>query len=515
VRSAHHTGVGMSSFGLAAASAHKEGPSFANRGQRIGVFVIGFNAESHIQRTLARIPAERWPELDVVYIIDDCSTDETVAKAREVQRQHSQIEVLRNPINRRYGGNQKTGYKYAIDRGLDIVVMLHADGQYAPECLPEILTPLVKGDADLVLGSRMMERGKALAGGMPRYKYVGNIVLTRIQRARSGLQLSEFHSGYRAYRTSFLHSVPLWDNTDEWHFDTQILLQAHRAGVRIVEIPIPTYYGDEICHVNGVVYGFHCIVTTLSYALHRAGVIYRKIFDLGTSKSPYVSKLDDPYSSHTMIWRHLQPQQLGNMRVLDLGVGDATLTRKLHEAGARVDVIEVNPELAEAALPYCHRAIVCDLNRFADKALDERYDIVIAADVLEHLVYPEAVLAELKRYLKKGGQLIVSLPNIANLAARVGLLFGRFNTHRRGLLDATHLHHYTFRTMRLLLRKMGWQIRSSAVTSVPLVSVLPVFRHLPLRVLLPFVHGLSRVFRGLLGYQGVSFCTNPNEPLEL
>ena len=184
------------------------------RPKRVGVFVIAYNAESHIEETLSRIPEDMWESITAVYVIDDCSTDETVEKALSFQGHQGKLVVLRNRVNRMYGGNQKLGYQYAIDSGLDVVVMLHADGQYAPEYLERILAPIVRGDADVVIGSRMLERRDALKGGMPRYKFLGNIILTRIQNALSGMNLSEFHSGYRAYNTRFLRDIPFWENTD-------------------------------------------------------------------------------------------------------------------------------------------------------------------------------------------------------------------------------------------------------------------------------------------------------------
>jgi glycosyltransferase involved in cell wall biosynthesis len=157
------------------------------------------------------------------------------------------LTVVRNSRNLGYGGNQKSGYQWAIEHGLDIVVLLHGDGQYAPEYLPQILAPLERGQTDAVLGSRMMERGAARKGGMPRYKYVGNRILTRVQNA------------------------PLASNSDDFDFDTEVIIQLHEAGKRIVEVPIPTYYGDEISHVNGMSYARDVVVDSLRYRLHNMG----------------------------------------------------------------------------------------------------------------------------------------------------------------------------------------------------------------------------------------------------
>ena len=322
----------------------------------------------------------------------------------------------------------------------------------------------------------------------------------------------KFHSGYRAFRTTFLRSVPFWENSDEWHFDTQILLQTRQAGARLKEIPIPTYYGDEICHVNGIVYGIHCIVSSLFYWFYRLGIIYTHNYDVTLKGPRYVEKFCDPISSHSLIWKRLEQESLCGIRVLELGVGDASLTRKISEAGAVVDAIEIDSQAASLALPYCRRVLVADANSIERTGLTGKYDIVVAADVLEHLVNPELVLSRLKGYLRKGGLLVVSLPNIANIYVRLNLLLGRYPAERRGILDETHLHAYTLATMRRLLGKTGWVIEEQTVSAIPVAIILPFIRRAPWRWLLSAGHVLTRLFKGLLAYQGIFFCRNPNEP---
>ena len=150
-----------------------------------------------------------------------------------------------------------------------MVAMVHGDGQYAPEALPSLLEPLIKGEADMVFGSRMSERGKALRGGMPLYKYFGNRILTCVQNRLTGLNLSEYHSGYRLYSVAALKKIPFESFTNTWHFDTQIILALVERDMRIVERPIPTYYGDEICHVNGIPYAINCMLTTYRFSRNR------------------------------------------------------------------------------------------------------------------------------------------------------------------------------------------------------------------------------------------------------
>ncbi len=239
---------------------------------RIGILVVAYNAESTLRQVIKRIPAPIMEKIEEIFVFDDASRDRTYDVGCELQRDpcYDKLSIFRNPVNLMYGGNQQRGYRYAIERGLDIVVLLHGDGQYAPEVMQNLLTPLERGEAEMVMGSRMMVPGAALRGNMPLYKYVGNRVLTTTQNMLLGTHLSEFHSGYRAYSVHALRTIPLQSLTTNWHFDTQIILEFLKKGYRIAEVPIPTYYGDEICHVNGIPYALHCIRESLVFALrHR------------------------------------------------------------------------------------------------------------------------------------------------------------------------------------------------------------------------------------------------------
>lgn len=242
------------------------------RKPRIGILIVAYNAQSTLRSVLQRIPVPLLEKIEEVFVFDDASQDRTyevgVESAKDVRG--AKLSIFRNPVNLMYGGNQRKGYNYAIERGLDFVVLLHGDGQYAPEVMQELLTPLENGQAEMVMGSRMMVPGAARQGNMPLYKYVGNRILTWIENHLIGTRLSEFHSGYRAYSVRALGDIPLQALTSNWHFDTQIIVEFIKRGHRIAEVPIPTYYGDEICRVNGIPYAMHCIGSALNFALfHR------------------------------------------------------------------------------------------------------------------------------------------------------------------------------------------------------------------------------------------------------
>jgi glycosyltransferase involved in cell wall biosynthesis len=178
---------------------------------------------------------------------------------------------VRHEKNLGYGGNQKNGYRWAIEHDYDIVVLLHGDGQYAPEVIGELIDPLARSEADAVFGSRMMRRGEARRGGMPLYKYVGNKILTAFQNSVAGLDLTEWHSGYRAYSVAALRELGFDGYSDGFNFDTEIILGLADRRLRITEVAIPTFYGDEVCCVNGLAYARDVVRDVLRHRFSGSG----------------------------------------------------------------------------------------------------------------------------------------------------------------------------------------------------------------------------------------------------
>ena len=258
------------------------------RREKLLVFIVAYNAEKYIEKVLSLIPQSLWENQLAdceILIIDDCSRDNTYAVCSAYAQSHGHsITVLRNEINQGYGGNQKLGYQYAIDHHFDVVVLLHGDGQYDPSLIPLLAAPVLGKDADVVIGSRMMNRRAALRGGMPLYKFIGNIVLTNIQNAMLGVKLAEFHSGYRVYSTAALRAVPFQSNANYFDFDTDILIQMIDTKQRMREISIPTFYGDEISHVNGMKYAAKILLATLFSRLQKLGLCRMAKFDYGASR---------------------------------------------------------------------------------------------------------------------------------------------------------------------------------------------------------------------------------------
>jgi glycosyltransferase involved in cell wall biosynthesis len=449
----------MGAGGLALRARFLDDPTVPVRSTqpRLLIFVIAYQAESTLVQVLERIPRSVFREWDCeILVVDDASRDRTFDIGREYQETHPDLPltVLRNTYNQGYGGNQKVGYAYAIAEKFDVVAMVHGDGQYAPEELPRLLEPLRKDRADAVFGSRMMSRFGALKGGMPLYKFVGNRILTTFQNAVLGTQLSEFHSGYRLYRVSTLERLPLELNSNDFHFDTEIILQLLNAGARIVELPIPTYYGSEISRVNGMAYARNVALATLRNAAHRAGILYQRKYDVGPADDHghYEPKLGYA-SSHTYALEAVPARS----RVMDLGAGPGHLAQQLVDRGCSVTLVD---RLPPTQVPPRTEVLLRDLDADPLELDLSRVDVILLLDVIEHLHEPERFLAALRRNLDhRPRTLVLTTPNVAFVIQRLMLLAGQFNYGKAGILDRTHTRLFTFRSLRRLLVDSGLRIR--------------------------------------------------------
>jgi len=232
-----------------------------------------FNAARTLRMTYADLPREM---VDLVILVDDGSSDETARIARQLG-----LELFLHNRNYGYGANQKTCYREALRAGADIVAMVHPDYQYDPTLLPQIIRPIVEGTADVVLGSRLMG-SNPIAQGMPWWKYYANRFLTGLENRAFGLRLSEYHTGYRAFRRGVLELVNFEMNADAFIFDQEIIAQIVNLGLRIAEIPVPTRYFVQASSASfwqSSRYGFSILWLLLRYRLHRAGLLRQRQFD--------------------------------------------------------------------------------------------------------------------------------------------------------------------------------------------------------------------------------------------
>jgi len=240
---------------------------------RVLVVMPAYNAARTLATTYTGISRQ---VVDEVLLVDDRSRDDTLEVAARLP-----IRTIGLPHNVGYGGNQKTCYLEALRLGAEIVVMLHPDGQYDPTVLPDLIAPIQRGEADLVLGSRMLIPGGARAGRMPLYRYVSNRALTTIENAILGTRFSELHTGYRAYSRSFLETVPFLRNSNDFVFDSQVIAQAVAFRQRVVEVPIKTRYFAEASSTSmpaNLRYGLATLWTMVRYRLHTTRLLRSRLF---------------------------------------------------------------------------------------------------------------------------------------------------------------------------------------------------------------------------------------------
>jgi glycosyltransferase involved in cell wall biosynthesis len=490
------------------------------RRPRLLVLVVAYNAEKTIQATVSRIPASLSDEYELeVLVIDDGSTDRTFDHGEAMRRAGALafgLTILFNPVNQGYGGNQKIGFHYAIEHGFDFVALLHGNGEYAPESLPDLLAPLTgaradtvrladarspqagvgpyTADADAVLGSRMLEQDEVRRRRMPLYKVLGNRVLTRLQNRLLRAQLSEFHCGYRVYSTAALRQIPFQLNSDGFAFDTEITIQLLRAGLRITELAIPTYSSAEIGPTNGIKYAWDVTLACVKARAQDLSLFYDRKFDCRPhGNAHYTSRLHFD-STHTMALVRIPT----GSRVVDIGCAGGHLAHVLRERGCHTTGIDQFP-LAEG----------CTLDEFRRHDLNDSpfpidlagVDYAVMLDVIEHLASPERFVDDFLAAAARNPDVkfIVSTGNVAFGIMRLMLLFSQFNYGKRGILDLTHLRLFTFGTFRRLFEQSGFRVLEMRGVPAPFPLALGDTR--TARFLLRVNRALIALSRSLFAYQ--------------
>jgi 2-polyprenyl-3-methyl-5-hydroxy-6-metoxy-1,4-benzoquinol methylase len=306
----------------------------------------------------------------------------------------------------------------------------------------------------------MMNKNQAISGGMPVYKYVGNKVLTSFENLILRTRMSEFHSGYRMYSTTFLNKVPFHENTDVFYFDTEIIIQARHLGSAIEEVPIQAFYGDEDCNVNGFAYALDVCKAVILYRLHQLHIIRKANYIVNRS---YVhKKKTSAFSSHQIILNDI-PEGTG--RILYIGKNENLLSDELLQKGYSVDlVLDLDTELVSG-----EKGLSVERQNFQNLQLeyDRVFDYVILGDVLSQTANPEELVRQAHRILKLDGTLVCSVPNIAIWLYRLSLLIGRFNYGPAGTLDYRNLRFFTKFSLLRVFKRQGLVVDTVKYTSLP------------------------------------------------
>ena len=330
---------------------------------------------------------------------------------------------------------------------------------------------------------------------MPLYKYVGNKILTLFENRMLKSTLSEFHSGYRLYSIKALQQVPFDLNTNDFHFDTEIIIQLIYAGLSITELPIPTYYGDEICRVNGLKYAWDVVISVIKSKAQAMGLFYSPNFDCASKGNEHYELKLGYKSPHSEILHHISP----GSRVLDLGCAGGYIGNLLKEKlGCKVTGVDYF-DLAQGIV--LDEFIKHDLNKGIPDIDLRLFDYVVMLDVIEHLNSPESFIQSLHKGLDQHPEAIViaSSGNIGFVIPRLMLLIGQFNYGKRGILDLTHTRLFTFSSFRRLFSQNGFQV--NFVSGIPGPFPLAIGDNFISRLLITLNTIGIKISKGLFSYQ--------------
>jgi len=457
---------------------------------KVLIYIVCYNAQKHIYSVLNRIPLQYRNDPSITIIIsDDCSSDDTArtALAAAGELGYTNYKVFKTKLNQGYGGNQKIGYNYACKNNFDYVILLHGDGQYAPEELGKFFESFKDG-ADVVLGSRMLQKKDALKGRMPFLRFVSNIILTRIQNFLAQTNLSEFHTGYRAFSVKFLREIPFELNSDDFDFDTDILLQAKFLQKNIKEFAISTFYGTQKSNVKLIKYGLDILKTSMKFKLQQMGIGCQLKFR-GSKQLVYKDKSFFKFTTHSELLKIIDKYQ--PKRILDIASGSGFLGQRLRGKDIWITGIDVLAHSNDGYSEFFYE----NIEDFAWDRISGKFDMVCLMDALEHLKEPEKLLLNLRNNPKlEDAVFVISVPNVAFFSIRIGLLFGRFNYADRGIMDIGHKRLFTYSSFGHMLKECGFKVKKTISIPPPFKAVNKNFISdlltLPFNLLSKFAPGL-------------------------
>ncbi len=462
---------------------------------KIGLFLFDCADAETLRKTLDRIPEPVWDWLsEVVVVVAPKPAGDSVGGALRSLAGAHRVLIHRLPRESGFGGARKAAFEYGLRKGFDHVVFIRGDGVHAPEALPQLLAPIHSTPARVVIASRMLAGPRSLRAGMGRLRWLVHIFATGIENRILGLRLGDYDSGYRVYSCRAIRRIRFQLNHNDRQFDIQILIQLRALRFPIEEVAVLPAWSEFNHEELGIGNAFRSWFSALEYRLHQLHVFRRGRYFVDADIR-YTLKLSRT-GSHMQVVAAIDPGR----RVLDLGCSQGLLSRPLKEKDVRVIGVDAGSGegIAEELEAYYQR----DLDAALDLPLGREFDYVVISDVIEHLRNRHQLLVGSRRFLKEGGRLVISTPNIALWFYRLSLFVGRFEYGPRGVLDETHVHLYTRATFRREVEGAGFHVVHERVTALPFEVVFrSTGRSRLVRSISGLYHTFARAWPELFAYQ--------------
>jgi 2-polyprenyl-3-methyl-5-hydroxy-6-metoxy-1,4-benzoquinol methylase len=469
----------------------------AERGEalpRIALFLFDGRDPEAVRGAVARLPApaDAWLE-EIVVMAEGPLAEIRPERLRPPSAQKVEIVLHRSPRQHDHGGARKAAFEYAVRRGFDFVVLMRV-GLHPSEAVASLLAPLVEDAVGVVIGSRLVPRLAWRREGMSRGRLLAHLgaafLLNRILR----LRVQDYQSSLRILPVRLLRAIPFQLDADDRAFDMQLLVQCRALGVPLHEIAATPAWREFDTRRAGVRDLVRMLGEALDYRLHQLHVMRRGRYLVDTGVRYQLKQ--SATGSHMQIVSAIRP----GSRVLDLGCSQGLLARPLRRKDVYLSGVDARP--AEDLAPELHEYFQRDLELPLQLPTGRVFDYVICSDVIEHVRHREQLLRSARRYLKEGGRLIVSTPNIALWFYRLSLLVGRFEYGPRGVLDETHVHLYTRATFRREIERAGFHIVRERASALPFEVVFEsTGRSRLVRALARAYWGLARLWPSLFAYQ--------------
>jgi methionine biosynthesis protein MetW len=464
---------------------------------RIGLFVFDCAETSVLERVLARIPESSAVWFDEIVIVQERGAAERRPVPREwFARGPGNLRVHRLPRDAGFGGARKAAFEYALRKGFDHVVFMRGDGIHPPEELPALVRPILDDPAQMVFAYRLLRLPDTPGSWRLIPNLVAHTLATGFQNRLLGLRLRDYHSGFRLYSMRAVERVPYQLNSDDHQFDMQLVIQCRVLGVPVREVPVGPLWREYATNAAGAFEVLRASRCAIDYRLHQLHLL--RLGNYFVDEGVRYTFKHSETGSHMQIVHAIAP----GSRVLDLGCSQGLLAKPLREKGVRVTGVDIAPQAGAAndLEQYFQR----DLDRELELPFGREFDYVVVSDVIEHLRNRTELLRRARTFLKEGGRLIISTPNIALWFYRLSLLVGRFEYGPRGVLDETHVHLFTRATFRREVEKAGFYVLTERVTALPFEIVFEsTGRSRLVRSLNRSYHTLARIWPTMFAYQHI------------